>query len=85
MTRQHGIVDKVVINLDHAGDRHVACAWDDCERDGYETNKVKVNYGKVDTPQIVQYVFCTERHRQFWINSHRSYGKLPPGFKRSFI
>ena len=81
----HGINQKVVINLDHAGARHVACAWDDCERDGYELHKVRINYGKADTPQIVNHVFCTERHKQFFINSVRGYGKLPPGYKRSFI
>jgi hypothetical protein len=85
MSREHAIVNKVVINLDHAGARHVACGWDDCERDGYELNMVRVNYGTASAPHIVKYVFCTERHRQFWINSHRGYGKLPAGFKRSFI
>jgi hypothetical protein len=82
---QHGVNDKVVINLDHAGDRHVMCAWDDCERDGYELHMVKINYGQADTPHIVKHVFCTERHKQFFINSVKAYGKLPPGYRRSFI
>jgi hypothetical protein len=81
----HGIVDKKVINLDHGGSRHVMCAWDDCERDGYETNKVIINYGKANTPHLVRHVFCSERHRQFFINSVKAYGNLPPGFRRSFI
>lgn len=81
----HGIVDKRIINLDHGGSRHVMCAWDDCERDGYDTNKVVINYGKGDMPHLVKHVFCTERHRQFFINSVKAYGQLPPGFRRSFI
>lgn len=86
MTRwEHGINDKVVINLDHGGSRHVTCAWDTCERDGYDTNKVVVNYGKADTPHEVKHVFCTERHKMYWINSVRNLGNLPPGYKRSFI
>jgi hypothetical protein len=32
-------------------------------------------------PIIVQYVFCTERHKQYWRNSHVSYGRLPAGYK----
>lgn len=84
MSRDHAILHKKVINLDHVGDRHVMCAWDTCERDGYEMHKVRVDYGKTG-PHIVNYVFCTERHKQYWINSHRAYGQLPPGYKRSFI
>lgn len=83
--REHAILEKKVINLDHAGDRHVMCAWDTCERDGVESNKCRVNYGTAETPHIVDHVFCSERHRQFWINSTKSYGNLPPGFRRSFI
>lgn len=82
---QHGVNDKVVINLDHGGSRHVACAWDDCERDGYESNMVKVNYGKPGSPHIVKHVFCTERHRQYFINSVHSYGRLPAGHRSTFI
>lgn len=81
----HAIVEKKVINLDHGGAKHVMCAWDDCERDGVEMHKTTVNYGSADCPQIVNHVFCSERHRQYWINSVRSYGNLPPGFRRSFI
>lgn len=85
MSSVHAIIDKRVINLDHAGDRHVCCAWDDCERDGFQTNLIVVNYGTAGNPQLIKYVFCTERHKQFWANSHRQYGVLPPGFRRSFI
>jgi hypothetical protein len=85
MSREHAIIQKKVINLDHGGSRHVMCAWDDCENDGVELHQTRVNYGKAETPHIVKHVFCSERHKQFWINSVRSYGNLPPGFKRSFI
>lgn len=85
MTREHAIIQKKVINLDHQGDKKVMCAWDDCERDGFDLYKCTVNYGKPGyDPQIVKYVFCTERHRQYWINSHRKYGNLPSGSACSF-
>jgi hypothetical protein len=91
MNRQHAIIEKKIINLDHAGDRHVMCAWDDCENDGVELHKVVINYGKANTPKLVNHVFCSERHKQFFINSAKEidgvpqYGRLPPGYRRSFI
>lgn len=88
MTKRHGINEKVVINLDHAGDRHVMCAWDDCENDGYELYKVVINYGKTETPHIVNHVFCSERHKQYFIHGSTrlaAYGQLPPGHRRSTL
>jgi len=78
-------VSKKVVNMDHAGDRFVMCAWDECEKDGYELYKVRVNYGTPGAPHILSYVFCCERHRQYWIHNHRSYGNLPPGYRMSCI
>lgn len=83
--REHAILHKKVINLDHAGDRKIMCAWDECDRDGYELHQVRVNYGTAATPHVLKYVFCTERHKQFFINSHRRYGNLPPGYRLSTI
>jgi len=85
MSREHAIIHKKVINLDHDGDRHVCCAWDDCERDGVDLHQVRVNYGKADTPHVVKHVFCTDRHKQYWINSTKRYGNLPPGYRLSII
>lgn len=85
MRREHAIIEKKVINLDHAGTRHVMCAWDDCENDGVELHQVRINYGTPVTPHVVRHVFCSERHKQYWINSVRSYGRLPPGYRRSVI
>jgi hypothetical protein len=85
MSRDHAIVNKTVINLDHGGAKHVMCAWDTCEKDGYELNQVRINYGKPGTPQIVKHVFCTERHRQYFINQLHGYGRLPSGYRLSII
>jgi len=85
MTSQHAIIHKRVINLDHAGAKHVMCAWDDCDRDGYDLHMVRINYGTDVTPHVVKHVFCTERHKQFFIHSHRQYGRLPPGYRLSII
>jgi hypothetical protein len=83
---QHAINQKVVINLDHQGDRHVMCAWDECDRDGYELHKVVVNDAADGyPPRYMRFVFCSERHKMYWVNSHKKYGDLPPGYKRSTI
>lgn len=81
----HAIVEKKVINLDHDGARHVMCAWDDCERDGVDLHQVRLDYGADGTPHVVKHVFCSERHKQYWINNVHHYGNLPPGFRRSVI
>jgi hypothetical protein len=82
---EHARIEKRVINLDHGGSKHVTCAWDDCEKDGVDLHMVKINYGKEETPHVVKHVFCSEKHKQYWINSTRGYGRLPPGFRRSII
>ena len=82
----HAIHDKKVINLDHAGNRKVMCAWDICTNDGYESNKVRVRTSAPGYPlTYMQYVFCSERHRQFWINSIHDYGNLPSGYRSSIL
>lgn len=74
---RHAIIRKKVINLDHGGDRNVMCAWDICEKDGYEMHKVRVRDSAPGQElKYIQYVFCCERHRDYWINSTHSYGNL---------
>lgn len=85
MSREHAIIHKKVINLDHGGAKHVMCAWDDCEHDGYDLHQVRVNYGTAEHPHVVKHIFCTDRHKQYWINSTRRYGNLPPGYRLSCI
>jgi len=85
---RHGIVQKKVINLDHDGDRHVMCAWDTCERDGFETNKiVERDNAPGHESKTITYVFCSERHKQYWLASIRpgNNNNLPPGYRRSII
>lgn len=48
------------------------CAWDDCEKDGYEEVKVIVR----DNGKNLHYVFCSERHKRMHIAGHQSYGNL---------
>jgi hypothetical protein len=74
---RHAIIQKKVINLDHAGDKKIYCAWDTCENDGYECYMVRVNDAAPGyEPKVVKHVFCSERHKQYWVNSTRRYGYL---------
>jgi hypothetical protein len=79
---RHAIIQKKVINLDHDGDRHVACAWDTCEKDGFEMYKVVEHEGAPGyEKRDIAYVFCTERHKQYWLHSTVSCNNLPPGYR----
>ena len=56
------------------GDR-MLCCWSDCTRFGFH------NYEHVqrEGQRSVHYLFCGERHRSYWRNSHRSNNNLPSG------
>lgn len=78
---RHAILSKKVINLDHAGDRYVMCAWDTCEKDGYENNKVVVHENAPGyRDKTISYVFCSEKHRNYFIDQARG---MLPGYLRS--
>jgi hypothetical protein len=98
---RHAIIQKKVINLDHDGNRHVMCAWDTCERDGFEMYKVRVKTHNPDFAEVtilpngvvmpneryMNYVFCSERHKQYWLASIRpgNNNNLPPGFRLAIV
>lgn len=70
--------------MDHPGDvRFITCAWTECEKHGYELFKAVFHDHSTpcDHPAAkhVNYVFCSERHKQYWVNSHRSMWQLPAG------
>ena len=52
----------------------IMCAWDDCERNGYDEIKVIVR----EPRKNLHYIFCSEQHMRFHIMGHHSYGKLAP-------
>lgn len=72
--------------------RVLPCCWDDCERpgdnrvqeqvaDGVFTEADLVSPLMLDTPKRFTYIFCSERHRAYWRNSHRDQGNLPAGLR----
>lgn len=66
------------------------CAMHGHDKPGYELHKHTacrhpVGFGgwSCDDPRSehIHYVFCTERHRLYFMNSHRDMGNLPAGFR----
>jgi len=70
---------KAVINLQTGA--HLPCCWDICEKDGVELHKTRVRSGV----ESVTYVFCSDRHRMYWVNSHRDNGNLPAGYRSTML
>jgi hypothetical protein len=71
---ERGRVRKALINMQTGA--HLACCWEDCRRDGVQLHQVRVREGE----STVTYVFCSERHKQYYLHSHVSYGNLPAGY-----
>jgi hypothetical protein len=69
----------------------IKCNWGPfggCDRDGYEQFKgVLHDHAKwvaCDSPLAthINYVFCSQQHKDYYANSHRSLFNLPPGAKK---
>ncbi len=91
---------KKVVNLDRGG--FVCCAWDECDSDGFEVFKIRSHEHAHSVPcdsdiaKHINYVFCSERHKQYWLNATgdmakesaarnqgRQYGMLPEGMRNT--
>jgi len=79
---------KVIIREGEAEGDKIYCGWDICDKDGTMLHHVAINMAKPGFPRhLARYVFCTERHKQYFLNSHRpgQYGVLPGGFKGTIL
>lgn len=77
---QHAINEKRVINRDEggwgsvtsSGTHYVICAWSDCDNDATELYKIRVATHEETYPgaeeRFMNYVFCSERHKQYWLD-----------------
>lgn len=66
--------------------KHLLCMWEQCEKRGRTEYDVVVTEGDPSdagknllTPNRTHFLFCTERHKQYFVNSHRDMGNLPAG------
>lgn len=73
--------------ISHSSESWIRCAWFECERPGYELYKSILHEHAPGLPcdrgDHVNFVFCSERHKQLYRHSHIEFGKLPPGFKKT--
>lgn len=53
------------------------CCWDDCGQYGHDEHGENFREGG----KSVRYIFCSDRHRQYWRHSSISNGNLPAGFR----
>jgi hypothetical protein len=80
---QHARITRPVLSLD--ADRWLTCCWFECEKASYDLHKAVVHDHArglcCDHPDArhPQYAFCSERHKMYWVNSHRAMGNLPAG------
>lgn len=97
--KRQKIVERKVVNMDRSWSgqemgRFIHCGWDDCEKTGYECYKVRQHTERPGSPErILNWVFCSERHRQYFIQSSQQsaagyspeymHGKLPKGYRNS--
>jgi hypothetical protein len=54
--------------------RVILCAWDTCDKAGYDEIKILVK----EPGKTLHYIFCSERHKRYHIHGHREFGKLAP-------
>ena len=63
----------------------IPCCWFECRKPGYELHKA-IHHDHARTVPCergahINYVFCSDRHKQLFAHSHIDMGKLPPGYK----
>lgn len=70
--------------IDPADGAHLDCCWSDCERRGYMLYRVRIYEGYhpgTRAPVYTWKIFCSERHKQYYVHAPRSLNKLPPGYR----
>lgn len=68
--------------VDTSDGETLACCWSDCERAGVLLHRVRIWEGASPLSGKSVYswkVFCSERHKMFYVNAPRSLNKLPAG------
>jgi hypothetical protein len=81
-----GVARKV---LSFSSGQWITCAWADCGRPAYELYKAVFHEHARELPcdsprsEHINFIFCTERHKQYFANSHVNFGQLPAGYAKS--
>lgn len=70
--------------IDPSDGAHLDCCWEDCERQGVTLHRVRIYEGvhpETGGPVFSWKVFCTERHKMYYVNAPRAHQQLPAGFR----
>lgn len=71
--------------VDLSDGHHLDCGWSDCWKRGLMLYRVRIFEGLKPeagfAPVYSWKLFCSERHKQLYINAPRSLNKLPPGYR----
>lgn len=67
--------------------KRLVCMWEQCEKPGRTEYDVIVtehdpsDHGKnLLTPNRTHFLFCSHRHKMYFVNSHKDMGNLPVGY-----
>ena len=70
----------------NAHGKPLPCVWDDCWEHGDNRHRVEVDH---DAPKFkgekLVYIFCSERHRDYWRHSTKDRGNLPTGSRGGLV
>jgi hypothetical protein len=58
----------------------IMCAWSDCVHNGHQENRLETPDTTNPAANLV-YIFCSQQHKYYYLNSHRDLGNLPSGYK----
>lgn len=67
----------------------ITCAWFGCDRTAYDLYKSVFHEHSRDLAcdhpysAHVFFIFCTERHKRYYQESHKNFGQLPAGYRKS--
>jgi hypothetical protein len=62
------------------GGRPIMCAWSDCVHNGHQEHRLETPDTTNPAANLV-YIFCSQQHKYYYLNSHRDLGNLPSGYK----
>lgn len=80
------VMRRVIIREGARIGRNALCCWDECDRDGYDLYKTRVRdtMPGVEPAVFTFFLFCSERHKQYWVDSYLhpgTHGRLQTGNK----
>lgn len=70
----------------YSSETWITCCWFECDRPGTELHKAVLHEHITGVPcesgEHVTFIFCSDRHKRLFQNSHRDMGNLPPGYRK---